>query len=742
MPDQDENQDDDNHSGPELETISKFDVLTIRNQEKGNRLELIDSSLLNHVGNNRIRVFVKMNLTEYSNSTDENLVVDNILDIIQTQCQDVNTHRCGTFLELRSEYIPLLGATDDDNQYFVKDPIYWKICTRAEAHELIHQCLEEEVQEMLAIPKSPVRSSSISSSNMNDDEKKKRRRRSSLLRRSLSSGNMLEDQKKRVDMRKSVLISTLQQYDIDEEENDEDENEEGEDDFFNHTNDATYDTIGSLPLSNPDDTSSSQQTESRILKTSTAKSPALRRNTMTSGGGGSSSHSRSSANSNISAARRSSMASAGIRRSSMVAGSNIYPSGSSNSSLRPVLHRSGSWTAPQRSPETVLCTANPLDVIFDTDYQFIANHTGNNRFSVMIQVSMPRYEHLVATAEKSNNNNKSQIKQMCRELIKTVQEHYHGRFLIEAVNEERRRDVDNDDDDNDDEEALQEYWCLSEEKTVAAVEALVRNEHAAKQQVKQPPPHVKEQIIEQLSNIPTTLNAIGSVAITGSSSDMSVASGDVSHTSGSISNVSTADIHKSAVESLQKRKKRQGLTSKISNLVARSTGFRPRLPSRMKKSDRSQSDSALQVTSSSSAVSTSMQPLPSQNMRYASTGVTTTTATNDKLSSLPENQLMYFQPQSERMLNYNQQLAEINEASVDEFYFPHQQQQPQPQPSQPYQQQQQQQQSQIPPYQPLPPPSSRRMTELSDFSQSMIEELLLRLDTENSYSNYYNQGQQ
>jgi hypothetical protein len=547
---------------------------------------------------------------------------------------------------------------------------------------------------------------------------------------------MLEDQKKRIDMRKSVLISTLQPYDIDEEENDNDDQETSQDDnnhsVLNNNYATTNDTMGKHSLST--DGTGSSQTESKPIQCpGGTKSTAFQRNTMTSGTAGSSSsssYSPSRSTANTSAARRSSMAAAaGIRRSSVVAGSNIYtPVGSSGSS-RPVLQRSGSWTAPQRSPETVLCTANPLDVIFDTDYQLIANHTGNNRFNVMIQVSMPRYENLVATAIKSNNNNKSQIKQLCRELIKTVQEHYHGRFLIEAVNKGRR-----DDDNDDDDVALQEYWCLSEEKTLAAVEALFRNEHEAKRQVKQPPPHVKEQIIEQLSNIPTTLNAIGSVPLTASSSDMSVASGDVSHTSGSISTLATTDIHKSAVESLQKRKKRQGLTSKISNLVARSTGFRPRLPSRMKKSDRSQSDGALQVTSSSSSVPTSMQPLPARNMRYASAGVTTTTITNDKLGSLPENQLMYFQPQSERMLNYDQQMPEINDAFVERFYFPQQQQQQQPPPeAQPYQQQQQQSQMQT--QQPMPSQPSRRMTELSDFSQTMIEELLLRLDVDNSYNN-------
>jgi len=75
---------------------------------------------------------------------------------------------------------------------------------------------------------------------------------------------------------------------------------------------------------------------------------------------------------------------------------------------------------------------------------------------------------------------------------------------------------------------------------------------------------VKKQIIQQLQNIPTTLLGNATTAAA------AAAGGSNSSSKSAATPSEVTDIHKVAIESLQRRKKRQTTNSKISKLVAKS----------------------------------------------------------------------------------------------------------------------------------------------------------------------------
>jgi hypothetical protein len=249
-------------------------------------------------------------------------------------------------------------------------------------------------------------------------------------------------------------------------------------------------------------------------------------------------------------------------------------SGGTASTRRPTLERLPSWSEGMDELFTVVHTANALDVIFKKStfasqerYQLVSSHhTGNNRLLVMVQLRLPKYLTLMDAVDPMNATS------LCMELVAAVQENYSGRFLVEP-------EV-----DKDyfilltDEEAATAIHCLFQSEaeleasagtTTSGGDHFVVVEPNARPAVdtgssmngiiqnnSRTPSLIKREALQHLHELSTSL------------SDVISSNPDVTAADPGRSKPEGGGIQKFALESLQKRKKRQGLTNKISQMVA------------------------------------------------------------------------------------------------------------------------------------------------------------------------------
>ena len=244
-----------------------------------------------------------------------------------------------------------------------------------------------------------------------------------------------------------------------------------------------------------------------------------------------------------------------------------------STSRRSTLERSPSWSEGMDEQVTMVHTANALDVIFTkstlasrVQYHLVSSHhTGNNRLLVMVQLRLSKF---LVVQELDTDPQQLNTKSLCTELVTAVKDNYNGRFLAEP-------EVDKD-----------YFILLTDEQAAAAIQCLFQseaeleasaNEKASATTVNvepnsapttnaassnssmiqnngRTPSLIKRETMQQLHELSTSLNDVIS-----SNPDVVFEMGRKKPEGG---------IHKFALESLQKRKKRQGLTNKISQMVA------------------------------------------------------------------------------------------------------------------------------------------------------------------------------
>jgi len=199
---------------------------------------------------------------------------------------------------------------------------------------------------------------------------------------------------------------------------------------------------------------------------------------------------------------------------------------------RPLYQRSGSWTADDDLSQ-ILQTADPLDVILrltDTSYELVPHHTGNNRVGVMIQLQASKYAQQCETVGNAHS--------VCQDLVDMVRANYGGKFLVQR-------------DEND-------YRCLTDEQATTALDSIFRTEAGL---------------------APTT--APKSSHNYNKSNNISRAHGNnlrhplhpptFSATIGSRSLGGGGDAHRTAREELQRRNKKKGLKTRLSNIVEKTS---------------------------------------------------------------------------------------------------------------------------------------------------------------------------
>lgn len=274
---------------------------------------------------------------------------------------------------------------------------------------------------------------------------------------------------------------------------------------------------------------------------------------------------------------------------------------------RPVVQRSGSFTS--RTSETIHTVVNPLDVILQLHrirdnyfYKLCPHHTGNNRVGVMVDLQLSSFIKLQIdnltkeTAENNNNKDGNKSNRICEEIVRTVEEHWQGRFLLQV-----------------EEQGVIGYTLLTKIEASQAVYDIFQEtiDAAAKEASKNK--STIEEIIDLTDNnevvsskttgttttkattVNTVLQPKKSVlkttvrSTTGNEDNISVTSSIISNiepislkpsnaalTGSGKSTASSSifpvygeqtDVHKSALASLQRRKRRQYATTKISNLV-------------------------------------------------------------------------------------------------------------------------------------------------------------------------------
>jgi hypothetical protein len=241
--------------------ISQYDVLLV---EVENELALIPH---NHIGNNRLGVFVQIHLPHFLHADDldgQNQVIRDVMAMVERQCVDDICQRTGKFLyctvfrsdDHRAAARTMMRMADDHHHNDHDHDDVWNEVPNTRVVEFLRQRLEREQAQMAEISSNSSTRSNVlvtaaataSSSNndannhdsnaavttavtttaMEEDDFKKRRRRSSLLRRSMSWDNVVDGQKKKILQRQSILLQ-LEQYDVSEEEQEEEQEEETND---------------------------------------------------------------------------------------------------------------------------------------------------------------------------------------------------------------------------------------------------------------------------------------------------------------------------------------------------------------------------------------------------------------------------------------------------------------------------------------------------------------------------------
>jgi hypothetical protein len=652
------------------------------------------------------------------------------------------------------------GEEEEDPLQCIDYRQHWTVLAREQALDFVRDCLEDEQHEASAIAMlppmpqamvhsparaSPTRAATTSSvvavkQQEEEEDTLKRRRRSSLLRRSLSQGNILftsDYKKKPATQQQSCILQQLQALDVDCSSN------------CSHGDEGDEGSQGrNVPLDGGDGRGhSGVSTDPTILGEGDAWDG------FQPGGGGSSSF-----------------------------GTDVNDAALSRTKKPPpppLLERSGSWTGSSlQEQHRIVHTANALDVLLQlhsslTSYVLPPNshHTGNNRLSVMMTLQMAKY--------RACRHDAVSVRKMCRDLADAVQTHYQGRFLVVQGGIGTGTNSDDNDDDgggcctylylNDDQAAaaLESIFAATveaEEDAAAEAAAAATSEDAAsnvtrttqtstdeqQQQYprsavrKQRPSIVKKDTLRQLHELTESVLRDDDAH---SSSRSASGSRNFVHDSGDfnnnflLDNAATKDIHKTAIASLQKRKKRQGVSSKISKMVARNY----HQSTETGNLQRSQSV-GLPTPPSSSSLST-VPPLPSPlslvggvgsgMTRYASTGA----------------------KPSEYVSSFNSTNNRVSQAEYLQQQFQQQQQQYQPQLHQQQHDSMQSFQSTVPPnnlqdhemyvqqqQQPHMPALAQRhqqfvqATVLSEFSQDMIKDMLQRLEVEEQHhqqTNFY-----
>lgn len=556
-----------------LPTVSKYDVLLIpktypeaaeqqqQRQPQQPQFEFFTkranpSPHHHHIGNNRCVVFCKMNLTSFAKAVtveEQNAVIDSVYDIVSNQCIDTVCQRAGKFLLLQSEYlqesndsISNNNSSNDDSSIDVslEDASRWNELTKDQARSFLRDCLVREQREAAAIVlPPPPLIAAVATATTTIEDDKKKRRRRSSLLRRSMSGGCVPEDEKKKANYRKSVL--LQMVEFDESSKADDEQDEDRD-FDGRVTEARH-----HPL------------------TKTARgvsaAPATSRNP----------------------SKPDPLAARG--------------KGTSSGSLTSrKAERSPSWTNYTNAvtlykSNNAVHTANALDVIFQiqssTLYTLVPYHTGNMRVLVMVQLRLPRYMELVLNTDCDNNNNASSVTsttsvyQLCAELVEAVQTNYNGRFLVE-------QDVDH---------HQEGYLCLTEEQAASALESVFRCEAAAEVN------RIRSSAngFEQPNNYPPM-----SLSLSSPTKAHARPSEIKKHTLQQLQELaptSFGTVHQAAIESLQKRKKRQGVNNKISQMVAINTG-------RVTLLERSQSTGDVDLPPPP------LPPMPAPLTRFASTG--------------------------------------------------------------------------------------------------------------------------
>jgi hypothetical protein len=549
------------------------------------------------------------------------------------------------------------------------------------------------------------------------DDEKKRRRRSSLLRRSVSmTGDVFGDEKKRVARANSILLQ-LQAFDVSCSTDEDDEEDQIVEVAKTETEEkdkkASDELGGKFDAEKPNDAANDTASGRRRGSHLGASMPMI-------------------ASSPLSPIRVKFS-----KRASMVAS---MPS--DMSPARSLLVRSPSWSQGLDSARHEIL-ANALDVIFRqsplldaesdqtsnqaTRYILTADHTGNNRLLVMVQLRLSRYMAVTrssqGTDQKAPSAAAERVGQTCRELVEAVQVGYKGRFLVEDIQIESGDTV--------------SYRLLTDDQAAAALECVFQAEAAVEEALTAPVPSSSTTVASV--NDDTMSVASGSLASV-ASSVITLPNIPTTFNSSGPGRATSGDVHRAAIESLQKRKKRQGVSNKISQMVAMATG---------NSTLRERSRSAGEVlgghgsTSSQSFIPmeqlSGMPPPPvSGNLsRFGSTGISIPLMNRYASLDRTVEETAFLQQD----LQHQAQLYPLNENPAS---FDYRQSSPTvtwdssiPPPrnqqthlyhsfqgTTQYQQQQQQQQMGVP----------RRRSTLSEFSQGMIHDMLQRLEANNDFS--------
>lgn len=203
---------------------------------------------------------------------------------------------------------------------------------------------------------------------------------------------------------------------------------------------------------------------------------------------------------------------------------------------------------------------NPLDVVFVTDgTSLVTNHTGNNRIRVLVDIKRTMY----------NNSTERERSKMVTDLIQVVTTHWRGRFLQQYVG-----DIDNQDANRQSPES--EYEVLDPHDAQVLLRALMEssNINSNRQGLWAGPR--SSSLDDDASSVTTNRSTVTSstIATTATAAEKRVsevkqeAVAAIHLLSPPAPDLHIQSMRNAAVESLQKRKKRQGLANRIRHLSA------------------------------------------------------------------------------------------------------------------------------------------------------------------------------
>jgi len=164
------------------------------------------------------------------------------------------------------------------------------------------------------------------------------------------------------------------------------------------------------------------------------------------------------------------------------------------------------WNSIRHRKSLIIQNPEPLDVLFENNYclQEANNHVGNNRLQVLMDVQKDKYTQAAMEDQQS----------MIQDLIKTVTHFWGGRFLVQKENG---------------------YEVMNDDRAEMALQHVLSNKNTTTTVVdEKPAAKVKQEAVAAIHQFQPDVK----------------------------------DMRNKAIESLQKKKKRQGLASRIRNLAA------------------------------------------------------------------------------------------------------------------------------------------------------------------------------